>query len=340
MAQIANYRADTLLYSYKKVQITTADPIAGYIEGRDSADQPIQITFTFFHSPFVQVPKVGEYWLITRLDNNWVLHSRFETGNEANPAMDLKGGDVRIEAPGHLLIDASEVIVDFNKAAPSLAQLGTATLPGSALYGSATLDQINVGTANVTDKVISPFNSFLPSRNVVNGQEANYLYLLAEEEVLWKFKYNANSDSSYKWYYAGGVEHMNYRSTGTATSGTGWSTAGMTQTIPYTGEYIYAGGAIAVPNNNNTIFYIGLRVNGTVVASVENYADIANRPVTTFGTFKSTFTKGDIVESVQRAASGTVTLTQMWSSVKPVKVMADPTEDPEPVVETFYTGAG
>ena len=146
MANIANYRSQALLYSYKKVRITTADPVSGYIEGRDTSDQPFQITFTFFHSPFVQVPKVGEDWLITRLDNNWILHSRFEDGNEIHPAKELKGGDVRIAAPAHLLIDAQEIIMDFNKAAPSLAQLGTATIPGSAIFGTVSLDQISAGT--------------------------------------------------------------------------------------------------------------------------------------------------------------------------------------------------
>jgi hypothetical protein len=353
MAQIANYRADTLLYSYKKVQITTADPIAGYIEGRDSADQPIQITFTFFHSPFVQVPKVGEYWLITRLDNNWVLHSRFETGNEANPAMDLKGGDVRIEAPGHLLINAGEVVMDFNKAAPSLAQIGTATIPGSAIYGSVSLDYINVGTAfigsafigtatigtasigtsttntvYITNKLTRPIGTALPTSGVVDGQEE---HLLADNShgIIWSFRYRSSSASSYKWESVGASTHINFSTASyslTSPGPTTWYGNGTPEQIyiPYTGEYLVCTGVQVLSSANNSPYRFGVTTSGTAGTPViyfTGYCSSSSDSTTTSSNYFGTFTAGSYINQVYQSPSGhNLTISQRWFAVQPIRV--------------------
>jgi hypothetical protein len=364
MANIANYRADTLMYSYKKVKITTADPIAGYIEGRDSADQPIQITFTFFHTPLVQVPKVGEYWLVTRLDNNWVLHSRFEDGNEVKSAKELKGGDVRVSAPSHLLIDAQEIIMDFNKAAPSLANLGTSTLPGSALYGSATLNQINVGTVVVSKTFITPFADFIPSRNVVDGQKCDYMFATTDgRDIGWSFKYHAATVSTYKWHFIGGPPYINFVQGTVSTTGTSWFNQYTNSTgtstfnyggtpvlrIPYDGEYIISGGGEAICGNNNIGFQFGLSVNGSIPAStLSGYLSAANTPQSVNTTQRIFLNKNDQLTEVYRKdpnnvgspADATLSFFNRWIQIIPARVKADPTEDPAPVVDIPYTGAG
>jgi hypothetical protein len=364
MGNTPQYRLLNQAYSYKKIRITQCDPSVGYLEGRDSANQQIQLTFAFFQSPYVQVPKVGEHWLVTKLDNNWVIHSRFEEDNETLPVGELIGGDVRLNAPSRLFINAEqEIICDFNKARNSFAELGTATFPGSALYGSATLDQLNAGTVVVSQKLITPFDDFIPSRNVVDGQHCYYLFATQDErDIGWSFKYHAATISEYKWLFIGGAPYINFVSEEVTTIGTAWFN-GNTNTsgtsifdyggspvlrVPYDGEYVLSGGAEAYCGNNNIGFQLGLSINGSLPTStLSGFLAAANTRQSVNTTYRITLNKDDELTEVYRKdpahlgspSNATLHFLNRWMQIIPLRVEADPLEDPEPEEIVTYEGA-
>ena len=346
-----NYRMMNQTYSYKKVRITNCDPSVGYIEGRDSANQQIQITFAFFQNPFVQVPAIGEHWLVTKLDNNWVLHSRFENNNETLPVSELSSGDVRISSSSRIFINpGQELICDFNKASESFKQLETATFPGSALFGSATLDQVNAGTVVVTERLVTPFSTYLPSRNVVNGQETDFLFQAnGEGYINWRFKYN-EAGTVDPWQFAGGPGYIDFKTpivSGTGT-GTAWfgTASGPTITIPYTGEYILSGGAEATATDNNAGFKIGLSVSGADPGSaiLVGFIDSAGLSQAVNTTYQIRLTKGQQLRiwyaKIAPTHSGVVSFYNRWLQIVPIRVQADPLEDPEPEEIIIYEGSG
>lgn len=146
MTNLSTYRQYSLLYSYKRVRITEVNTQKAYLEGVDETNQVFRMTMIFYE-PYLQLPKVGEFWLITKMDNNWYLLGRFEEGDQLHPVTEMNPGDARIEAPENLIIDAKkEIIFDFNKAKPSLLELDEQTIDAKVLYGSATLDQLTVGS--------------------------------------------------------------------------------------------------------------------------------------------------------------------------------------------------
>lgn len=350
MGNTPEYRLMNQAYSYKKIRITQCDPATGYIEGRDSANQQIQVTFAFFQSPYIQVPKIGEHWLVTRLDNNWVIHSRFEEPEETLPVGGLVGGDVRINAPNRLFLNPEqELICDFNKAKNSFAELGTATFPGSALYGSATLDQVNMGTANITEKVITPIKTYLPSRNVADGQEERIL--ISQDDIVWTFRYREDSTSPFKWDFVGGPEYMDFIPTGATASLLGaWyytkSPDRPALTIPYTGEYIISGGAEGSASVNDTAFSLGLSINESVpTATISAFMPKKEHLTTVATSYKLTtniisLNKGDVLrEGFRLDAQGPVTVLYRWMKIIPIRVQADPNDDPEPITILPYEGS-
>lgn len=109
-----DYRTQNDLFSYKRVQITTVDTEAGVIDAIDPSRQTFRLYFQWFYDPLLSVPEVGEYWLITKLDNNWILHSRYESGDEAIPLSQMRPGDRRIENPGTLYINAGDIVMNYD----------------------------------------------------------------------------------------------------------------------------------------------------------------------------------------------------------------------------------
>jgi hypothetical protein len=351
MQNTPQYRLMNQAYSYKKIRITNCDPSTGYIEGRDGANQQIQVTFAFFQSPFIQVPEIGEYWLVTKLDNNWVFHSRFENEKDVRPVGSLTSGDVRVNAPSIFYLDVGqEFVCDFNKAANSFAELGTATFPGSALYGSATLDQVNAGTVVVKDRLVTPFSTYLPSRDVAHGQEVDVLYDAGIEGIVnWRFKYNANGTVD-PWQFAGGPPYLDFNNGTVSLTGTGtaWegTASGPTIDVPFTGEYILSGGAEASSAANNTGFKIGLSLNGEDpgLAVLEGYITEAGIRQSVNTTYEIRLNKNDKLRiwyaKEPPTKTNPVIFFNRWMQIIPIRVQADPSDEPEIEEITTYEGAG
>lgn len=182
MGQIPNYRAASLLYSYKRIRITEVDTKLGYIEGIDTSKQNIKISFKWFYHPFLAIPELGEDWLVFKIDNSWVLHSRYESGSEEIALSELEPGDRRVEAPdGNLYLNAKKII--FRDGALTGQISGSAfILPLSLNVGTATTsdtDVLNLGKeGDVFSKII--FNY----RNNENNIEMKWGSGTAEPDVI------------------------------------------------------------------------------------------------------------------------------------------------------------
>lgn len=320
---------------YNRIKITICDPFNGYIEGRDMYNQPIRLAYSFYYSPYIQVPKIDEDWIVKKIDNNWTLYARFEDKNQQVPISQLSPGDVRIESKNILYVNADqEIVMDFNKAASSLSSLNENTLPGSALFGSGTLDQFSAGTLITTNKFITPLKTSLSTVSVSDGQEERVL--ISEDNIVWNFRYRANSSSTYKWDFIGGPEYMSFVYGGTAisTSSPNWGNANGSPmlTIPYTGEYIISGGAEAYSSSNNVSYVLGLQLvrglSTTVPAELPGYVAKDNQDFTVSTSFKLadgvTFSlqKGDILREVYQVSSSTVTFDKRWMKLQPIRVQA------------------
>lgn len=230
-------------------------------------------------------------------------------------------------------------MMNFNQAAPSLRRLGESTLPGSALYGSGTLDLLEAGTVRIISKMITPLVTGLSTENVENGQEERYQNNLANG-IVWNFRYDAEATTTYKWHFIGGPAHISFIPGTVSTTGTSWfnintNTSGTapfvyggspTITIPYTGEYILSGGGETVATSNNMGFNFGLSINGSVPTStLTTYAGVKDTAVSVNTTYYTIFNAGDVLTEVYRKdpahdPGGTAKFLNRWMSITPIRV--------------------
>ena len=52
---------------YNRIKITICDPLNGYIEGIDMYGQSIRLAYSFYYSPYIQIPRIDEYWIVKKL---------------------------------------------------------------------------------------------------------------------------------------------------------------------------------------------------------------------------------------------------------------------------------
>lgn len=314
---------------YSRIRITICDPINGYIEGRDVYNQPVRLAYSFYYSPYVQVPRVGEDWIVKKIDNNWTLYARFDSEDQTTPVTKLFPGDVRIESKNILRISADEeILIDFNKAKESLAELNENTLPGSALYGSGTLNQFSAGTLITTDKFITPLRTSLSTANVADGQQE---HLLADDShgIIWSFRYRSNSASSYKWESIGASTHTNFSTASfvlSSPSSTAWYGNGTPEHIyiPYTGEYLISTGVQVLSSSPNSPYKFGVTTGGTAgspVVQFTGFCNTSNDSTTTTSSYFGTFNAGSYINQVYQSPAGhNLTISQRWFSVQPIRV--------------------
>ena len=133
-----------------------------------------------------------------------------------------------------------------------------------------------------------------------------------------------------------------------ATVGTNWVNTSGTPVLvaPYSGEYIIAGGAETSSPTNNTTYDLGLSLNGTVVATLSGMISKANHAFTISTSYKLadgvtlSLSKGDILREIYRTDGNSADFGKRWMKITPIRVNADPLDDPEPVVTSIYEGAG
>jgi hypothetical protein len=338
---IGNFYSATNLNIYKRIKITLCDPKSGIVEGRDIANQPVKLAYSFYHNPYLQVPALGEDWIVKKIDNNWTLYGRFEK-TPMTAVEDLDPGDVRVESVNKLFINAKqEIIMDFNKAASSLSHLGTATIPGTAIYGNIGVGTSTMGTAFI-GTVVTPWGTALPG-TAVDGQEEKIIFTdPTGRNVGWTFKYNQTAPTQHKWQFIGGAPYINFVSGSASTTGTSWfntntNTSGTSPfnyggspslTIQYDGEYALSGGGECVASSNNMGFDFGLSINGTIPSStLTTFAAPKDTSVSVNTTYRIDLEAGDVLTEVYRKnptnnPGGTATFLNCWMQIIPLRVQA------------------
>jgi hypothetical protein len=287
-------------------------------------NQSIRLAYSFYYSPYVQIPRIDEYWIVKKIDNNWNLYARFESDDQLKQITDLTPGDVRIESKNILYVDADqEIVMDFNKAAPSLRNLEENTLPGTALFGSGTLNQFSAGTLIYTNKIVSPTVATLSTADLIDGQEEKLIVEDSDERILWSFRYYQEQN---EWQFVGGPAHVHFNSGTVENTGTAWTGTAPVLTVPYDGTYILSGGAEAQSDANNTLFNLGLSINGSApTATLTAFQSQKDKPISVNTTYKITFNKNDQLLVQYRkdpdlAPSGTALFFNRWIRLEPVTV--------------------
>lgn len=99
-----------------------------------------------------------------------------------------------------------------------------------------------------------------------DGQEYS-LVVDATNGVVWRFKYNAGSGSSFKWEFVGGSPMVGTVDTPEAANFVGtWgdlATVGATVTLPRAGDYLLQARSLVTCGAGADVLYIGLAVGAT-----------------------------------------------------------------------------
>lgn len=83
--------------AYLLVEITEVNTINQWVEGIDHMRAPYRIEW-YTHGPVVTVPKVGDRWIITKLNNSWKLMWCYEQAFPQTRLDEMVPGDKRLEA--------------------------------------------------------------------------------------------------------------------------------------------------------------------------------------------------------------------------------------------------
>jgi len=162
-----------------------------------------------------------------------------------------------------------------------------------------------------------------------DGQEAVLVDSLTNPTYIWRFRYNANSTSTYKWEFVGGTHWLNeidgQDSLTNTASYADLATVGPSLTLPRAGDYILDYGHDSVIGAANSLVYASPYL-GT--AAVD--ADYCAVGTTTAGTSASsaarrrrvTFASPNTLVKLQYklGAAGTGYTRKRWLSATPVRV--------------------
>ena len=135
---------------WRSVTIREVNPASNYIGADDANGQRIQVRVQD-HPPIEQIPSPGEMWLVSRLNNDYILERRSDVGLVVGkPWKDLQAGDARVDAAGVVYISGASVQVKGNSTITgSITVTGTASVTGQLNVGAAGV-HFNDGTTQTT----------------------------------------------------------------------------------------------------------------------------------------------------------------------------------------------
>lgn len=148
----------------------------------------------------------------------------------------------------------------------------------------------------------------------VDGQVAYFQNAgMATDGVVWQFRYNSSSASSYKWEFVGGVPWAKEVATQQLTSSTSFvdlGTVGPSVTAPLAGEYIIRMGAYTGLTADNMTAVMSFAVGGTGALDADSIGSL----VTGTGGATGISIAGDVMKTVSSAASAIVAKYRVTSS--------------------------
>jgi hypothetical protein len=253
----------------------------------------------------------------------------FAAANATNPRIDritLKVDDAFHGGAGNTA--SFPIITGTATAGATLTNLtGAGAVPASSILLANVLipaTATTITTANIDTTV--RYTTF--PANPMHGQE--YVYLAdATNGVQWRFKYNADSASSFKWEFVGGAPLFSTVATGEATaSGTpvDLATTGPQITIPRAGDYdITFGFRVSESGAGGGNAEARVFVNGTTDTGVVAQEQVTNIVGATFTVSRtwipSTRAASDTVR-LKYSISNTISVTfaDRWLVARPIRV--------------------
>jgi hypothetical protein len=111
------------------------------------------------------------------------------------------------------------------------------------------------------------YGTSLPA-NPIDGQEAVLVDSLTNPSYQWRFRYNANSTSIYKWEYIGGSPAVSAYG-GSDPVATGWNAVSNPPAVgfPRNGEYLFEYSAMFNAASGSTLVGLGIGISGSLAGN-------------------------------------------------------------------------
>jgi hypothetical protein len=167
------------------------------------------------------------------------------------------------------------------------------------------------------------YGTSLPA-NPIDGQEAVLVDSLTNPSYQWRFRYNSNSTSAYKWEFIGGSQAAIGYTAGDPVA-SGWNAVSNPPAFgfPRNGEYLFSNSALFTLSSGSgglvglSIALVGslvpIQVHG-IVSSANNYLTLAGAPV------MYTCTSAQYVQHMYYAAVTGITVQQRTMVIQPKRV--------------------
>jgi hypothetical protein len=237
---------------WRVVTIREVNPAQNHIQAEDQYGTPIMIDVTGL-AAFLQVPQVGEVWVVQRRGSDWLLDSRYDPPDVTLPFSDLNAGDVRIEAPGTIWIAGN---VKFLGSIEGIA-------PTVIRVPSIPTQNTQVGTTRAFPGDYRPSIGVSPPGSPQAGDEWIYN---GTAGVYWRFVYDA-TETTYKWKFVGGPPISSIQAGSQSTTSASYVdfSPSVTTNFPRAGDYLIQYKATIDNSSGNGQTFLGLNINGTVV---------------------------------------------------------------------------
>jgi len=198
----------------RTILITEVDPTTRAIRGRDEHGQLLAVTNQFLQ-PLITVPQAGETWMVKRHGSEWLLDRRWDSDDKF---LDLKAGDVHIDAKNDLIISAAQKILVNGEELKNDIKVVKDDAIGSTLSAKGIRFKSNNLTHSIVkneeDDVIDIWTSS-KSQTVsygtsfpigpMDGQEYTLVDSITAPTYQWRFRYNAKRIDANKWEFIGGT---------------------------------------------------------------------------------------------------------------------------------------
>lgn len=174
-------------------------------------------------------------------------------------------------------------------------------------------------------KAAVPRVTSLPS-SPTDGQVIDYV-ADATNGVIWRFRYNADSSSAYKWEFVGGASLFQLVATSQSTSSTSYTdltTVGPTVTAPLAGDYDVEIGAFGRTNSAGATARMSYSVGGAAATDADSIrfdtAAANNGLVSSKLERKTGLSAATALKAKYMTGAGTALFLDRWMRVLPVRV--------------------
>lgn len=188
---------------------------------------------------------------------------------------------------------------------------------------------IEANPPSVVISQVQGFDRYLFTRDTAfptNPAEGALFSLIvdATNGIVWNFRYNSQSASSYKWEFTGGPAVIVNVDTDEATSSTTYAdltTAGPSFTLPSAGDYVIGHGFEVGATQNTCDTYMSFDIGGTGAADADACYSNANKgaAATRFAR-KTGLSAVALVSKYRQSSALSASIRHRWLYVQPIRV--------------------